>query len=184
MILYNSDQKKKKIHQRTATHRDIEIHGYNSTLTFRLIFTLEDRFWNGTGLNLEIPNFHGLYQTQEIRWAGWIEGQLRFLSWFGFIGKLEMWDRGQRDEVMKAMSQTRIDLINPHRLASHANNLQSISWHEPHITAIGSNPVLFLMHHPSVFKSPAFRDNWHLVSVHLKPVFCFTQFPSEHGIHI
>lgn len=64
---------------------------------------------------------------------------------------------------MKAMSQTRIDLINPHRLASHANNLQGILLHEPPIAAIGSNPViqfssssyLFLIHHLELFKSLA-----------------------------
>lgn len=126
--------------------------------------SLEDTFWNVTDLVLKSPNFHGLYQTQGIHWERWIEGQLRFLSWPGFIGKLEMWDRGQRGEVMKAMSQTRTDLINPHRLASHANNLQGILLHEPHIEAIGSNPVVLLTHHPTVFKSLAC-----CLSVHLKP---------------
>lgn len=43
---------------------------------------------------------------------------------------------------MKAMSQTRIDLINPHRLAAHANNFLGISLHEPYIAAIGSNSSL------------------------------------------
>lgn len=74
---------------------------------------------------------------------------------------------------MKAMSQTQIDLINPHRLASHANNFQGISLREPHIAAIGSNPVLFLVHHPAVFKSLASLYNCHLVSVHLKPRILF-----------
>lgn len=150
LILYNSDTKKTPPKQ----HMEFPY--------------LEDTSWNVTGLVLKSPNFHGLYQTQGIHWERWIEGQLRFLSWPGFIGKLEIWDRGQRGEVMKAMSQTRSDLINPHRLASQANNLQGVLLHEPHIEAIGSHPVVPLTHHPTVFKSLAC-----CLSVHLKPcVLC------------